>query len=242
MHIDTEGIVLKQIKIVNDYRMLHLFTKKYGKINVSAKNFSKGKSRSSLALSPFTFGRYELYKGKDFYGIDSAEPVRSYYRIGEDIDRYMSCSYILEFTDRILIENQPSPQIFELLTDFLDIIENRKKKYLFLVRAYEIKALQYTGLKPHVEDCVLCGASDEEYVFSIKDGGIVCRSCIHEGPLIYQADSGIIKIIRYILNNPLKSFEKLALDEKAMEQLSSVVKSYIKYHLDIGVLKSEEFI
>lgn len=242
MHTDTEGIVLKQIKIMDDNRILHLFSKKYGKINVSTKNYSRGKSKSSLALSPFTHGRYELYKGRDMYNINSAEAVKTYYKIGEDIDKYMSCSYILEFTDKILPENEPSPKLFGLLIDFLDIIEKRSKKYLSLVRAYEIKALQFNGLKPHLGDCVLCGSSGEEYLFSIADGGIVCKQCAHDNSLIFHTNSGIIEVIQYILNNPLKQLEKLALDEKMLEQLNGIMKQYIKYHLDIGALKSEEFI
>ena len=62
----------------------------------------KGRSRSSLALRPFTYGRYELYKNRESYNINSAEVLKSYYRIGEDVDKYMNGAYVLEFTEKIL--------------------------------------------------------------------------------------------------------------------------------------------
>ena len=102
MLTDTEGIVLKQIKTSYNRRMILLFSRKYGKISAGTSIGEKGRSRSSLALRPFTYGRYELYKNRESYNINSAEVLKSYYRIGEDVDKYMNGAYVLEFTEKIL--------------------------------------------------------------------------------------------------------------------------------------------
>jgi DNA repair protein RecO (recombination protein O) len=60
--------------------------------------------------------------------------------------------------------------------------------------------------------------------------------------LIYTVNFGIVNILRYILDNPLKSFENLALDDEIQKQLGRIIKSYVAYHLDIGELKSESFL
>src|SRR5699024_3711176 len=99
----------------------------------------KGKSRSSLAIKPFTYGRYELFKSRDSYNINSAETIKSYYAIGEDVDKYMNGAYVLEFTERVLEEGVPSFGIFNLLLDFFDILETRDKGIGTLVLAYQTK-------------------------------------------------------------------------------------------------------
>ena len=88
MLTDTEGIVLRQIKTSYNRRMILLFSRRYGKISAGTSIGEKGRSKSALALRPFTYGRYELFKGRDSYNINSADVIKSFYGIGEDIDKY----------------------------------------------------------------------------------------------------------------------------------------------------------
>jgi DNA repair protein RecO (recombination protein O) len=228
--------------------MVLLFSKKFGKISAGTNISEKGKSKSSLAMRPFTYGRYELFKTRDTYNINSSEVIRSYYKIGEDVEKYMYCSYILEFTEKLLQEESPAPEIFHMILDFFDIMEKRTKKYSSLTLAYQIKVLQEVGSMPQVRRCVACGDKDEPVLFSVKDGGILCKRCclnFHDNKndtLIYTVNFGIVNILRYILDNPLKSFENLALDDEVQKRLGIIIKSYIAYHLDIGELKSESFL
>ncbi|HWQ77642.1 MAG TPA: DNA repair protein RecO [Anaerovoracaceae bacterium] len=248
MYTDTEGIIFRQVKTVNGRRMVLLFSQKYGKISAGTNLNEKGKSKSSLAMRPFTYGRYELFKNRNSYHINGSEVIRSWYRIGEDVEKYMHCSYVLEFTEKLLQEEAPAPGIFGLILDFFDIMEKRTKKYPSLILAYQIKVLQEAGSMPQVGRCVLCGDKGEPALFSIKEGGVICRKCVlnfsadHNDSLIYPVNFGIVNILRYILDNPLKSFENLALDEEIQKRLGRIMKSYIAYHLDIGELKSEGFL
>ena len=248
MFTDTEGIIFRQVKTVNGRRMVLLFSKKFGKISAGANISEKGKSKSSLAMRPFTYGRYELFKTRDTYNINSSEVIRSYYKIGEDVEKYMYCSYILEFTEKLLQEEAPAPGIFNMILDFFEIMEKRSRKYSSLALAYQIKVLQDVGSMPQVKQCVVCGEKDEPALFSVKEGGIVCKRCclnFHSNKndtLIYTVNFGIVNILRYILDNPLKSFENLALDDEIQKQLGRIIKSYVAYHLDIGELKSESFL
>lgn len=248
MLTDTEGIIFKQVKTVNGRRILLLFSKKYGKISAGTNISEKGKNKSSLALRPFTYGRYELYKNRNNYHINSTDVIRSYYRIGENVEKYMHCSYALEFTEKILQEEAPAPGIFRLILDFFDVMEKRSRKYSTLLLAYQIKVLQESGSMPQIKQCVLCGKNDEAVIFSIKEGGILCKNCclkypnIENDTLIYNIDFGIVNVLQYIMNSPLRNFENLALDDKIQKHLHIIIKSYIVYHLDITELKSEGFL
>ncbi len=248
MFTDTEGIIFRQIKTVSGRKMVLLFSKKYGKISAGTSLGEKGKSKSSLAMRPFTYGRYELFKNRDSFHINGAEVIRSFYRIGEDVEKYMNCSYVLEFTEKLLQEEAPASGIFQIILDFFDIMEKRSRKYSSLILAYQIKVLQEVGSMPQINRCVLCGEKEEPAFFSVKEGGILCNRCclkFHDNQndaLIYQVNFGIVNILRYILDHPLKSFENLAINKDIQRQINRIIKSYIAYHLDIGELKSESFI
>ncbi|MBO4992099.1 MAG: DNA repair protein RecO [Firmicutes bacterium] len=249
MYTDTEGIILRQTKTMGGRRMLTLFSLKYGKISAGTGINERGKGKNALAMRPFTHGRYELFKNRDTYNINSAEVIRSYYGIGEDPDKYMTCAYILEFTEKLLPEEEPSPRLFSLLTEFFSVMEQRKNRFLTLVIAYQLKALAICGHAPALDGCIRCGSRETASLLDVKEGGIVCQACAEKYPsnntkdsLIYEINFGIVNILRYFLDHPLSSFEKLALDPPLEKLLRAIIKDYIEYHLDVGPLKSEAFL
>ena len=248
MLTDTEGIVLRQVKTSYGRRMILLFSKKYGKISAGTGLNERGKGKSSLALRPFTYGRYELFKNRDSYNINGAEVLKSYYGIGEDVDKYMNGAYVLEFTERVLAEEVPSPGIFSLLIDFFDLLENRDKGIGTLVLAYQTKVFRYTGVMPQLERCAICGEEKPAFKFSVEEGGVICRDCFQAmenlGPhaLIYDIKFGILDILKYFTVNPLKKLENIALKEDAGKLLQEIIREYAAYYLDASDLKSETLI
>ena len=248
MITDTEGIVLRQIKTAYGRRMALLFSKKYGKISAGTNINEKGRSKSALAMRPFTYGRYELFKNRDAYNINGAEVLKSYYKLGEDVDKYMNSSYILEFTEKLLPEEQPSQAMYNLILDFFSVMENRQKSHGTLVLGYEVKSLKIMGVMPQLERCTRCNEKNEPMYLSIKDGGIICRNCgspleiSDNDTLIYPVNFGIVDILKYFADNSLKNFENLALQRDVQKQLQTIIRRYAAYYLDIGDLKSESFL
>ena len=248
MLTDTEAIVLRQIKTSYGRKMILLFSKKYGKISAGTGIGDKGRSKSSLALKPFTYGRYEMYKNRDSYNINSAEVIKSYYKIGEDVDKDLNGAYVLEFTEKALAEEVPAPAVFRLLTEFFDMLETRDKAIGTLVLAYQVKLFRYLGIMPELERCTVCGEKKKAAVFSIKDGGSICENCLKNiqnsdtDSLIYDDGFGIVNILRYFTVNPLKSIENLALKEDAGRVLQRLVREYAAHYLDISELKSEKLV
>ena len=245
---DTEGIVLRQVKISYNRKMILLFSRKYGKISAGTNIGEKGKSRSSLAIKPFTYGRYELFKSRDSYNINSAETIKSYYAIGEDVDKYMNGAYVLEFTERVLEEGVPSFGRFNLLLDFFDILETRDKGLGTRVLAYQTKLFRYAGVEPQLDRCIVCGEKKPAVKFDIKEGGIICGDCWQNirnsrgDSLIYDAEFGIVDILKYFTVNSLKNLKNLALREDTGKLLQKITREYAAYHLDASDLKSEKLV
>ena len=225
---DTEAMVLRQVKTLNGRRMLLLFTKKFGKISVGTSATEGGRNKSALAVRPFTYGRYELFKGRESYNLNNGQVIKSYYGLGEDLDKYMAGSYVLELTEKLLPEELAQPRMFSLLLDFFDALERRQKKHDTLVMAYMVKALDIMGTMPGMQQCGLCGADNPKRFFSVEEGGMICPSCAEKlmkehsnEPLIYDADFDIINILRYFQKEPFASFEKLSRKRRELMEIEA---------------------
>lgn len=248
MIAETEGIVLRQTKAANGRRLIELFTKKYGKISVGSGLSEGGKNKAALLTRPFTYGDYQLYKGSEIYNLNGGHVLKSFYSIGEDIDKYSGCAYALELTDKILPDEIAQPKLFVTLRDFLKAIEKRTKQVDTLVIVYMVKVLSLMGTEPVLDKCSCCGQEASDRFFSVEDGGIICEKCFAEKnqhlqneKLIFDTDFGIVDILKYCNKEPFRSFEKIAINGEVSSALLDVLKSFLSYHYDIKDLKSEEF-
>lgn len=244
MITETEGIILRQTKISGGRRMVLLFSKQYGKISCGTGLNEKGKGKQALAVRPFTYGNYQIYKKGDFFNINSGDPIKSFYRIGENVDKYMNASYALELADKLTAEGMPAQSLFNLTVDMLKEMEMREKKYETLVLAYLVKALKLLGVMGEPDVCARCGSHEDLLYFSIADGGTLCGRCntLENDRLIYKIDFGIIDILKYFLTNPLESLRKIGLGEDVCKRMLKMMTEYARYHFDFGELKSEAFI
>lgn len=254
MYVDTDGVVIRQVKTTDGRRMLLLFTRQYGKISAGTSINERGKNKSALAIRPFTYGHYDIFKGRNYFSLNGAEVKNSFYKIGEDVDKFMLASQMLEFTDKLLPEGEPNERIFDTLVEFFSLLAERKSKHETLSAAYQFRALKFAGLEPQLTACTSCGkklrggeGADYTY-FSVKDGGLLCEDCAAEAKraaeggknLIYKVRFDIIDILRYFMNNPLEKLKTVGLEAEKQKEVSKILSAYIEYHLGIEDIMSKD--
>lgn len=238
MYTETEGIILRQVKTVGGRRMVSLFSKKFGKISAGTGINEKGKGKSALAMRPFTKGRYELFKTRDNYSINSAEVIKSFYKIGEDVDKFMCASYALELTDKVTAEGEPAPGLFNLLMDFLSLLEKRREDADTLLLAFEVRLLKQIGFVPDLN----VRQTNETLFFDIANGHFENGKNIGNEPnasLILETNFDIVSVLQFFANNPPEKLKKLTLEPEVAEEVKILLRKYISYHLGVEEMKSE---
>ena len=242
MNLVSEGIVLRQLHIAGGRRMILLFTKEYGKISCGTSlPESGGKNKTTLAMRPFTLGKYQLKRLNDTYYLNGAETLRSHFSLGEDVEKFLTASELLELTEAVVPENEPVPAVYDLLLEYLDFLEARGKGFRMVAAAYRVKLLYLTGAGPELDACVACGAPGGT-VFSTEKGGVLCDDCASDADrkshLLYGARFDIIGMLRYLRTASPADLAKLDLAAGACEALERLLRDYYAYHLDIRNVKS----
>ena len=248
MIINTEGIVLRQRKIANNRRMIVLFTKQYGKLSAGTSINEKSRGKAALALRPFTYAEYDIFKGREAYSINSASVSKSFYSIGEDIDRFMTASGFIEYLDKVLAEGEPMPKLFDLSLDFLQSVSVCNSDPETLLFAFIVKTLGMLGVAPELGCCVNCGKRPEDFgegrkMFSVSGGGIICPECAQEekraaDSLIYRPEFDIIDVFRYFESKPIKTFEKVDLKPEVRKEVRELLADYTDRYLGVDALRS----
>ena len=213
MLITTEGIVLKQNKIANNRRMIVVFTKDYGKISAGTGLSERGRNRSALALRPFTYSEYEIFKNRDYYNINGAGIKRSFYSIGEDIDRFLAASRVIEYLNETLEEGKPQPRTFELTIEFMEAITQAKGNYETM-----LYAISGGG--------ILCGDCMER---EKSDGDT----------LIFKPHFDIVEVLKYMVRHSLATFSRIQLKPEIQRELKKILSEYLEYYLNTDLLKGD---
>jgi DNA repair protein RecO (recombination protein O) len=216
----TEAIVLKRTDFGEADRLLTLFSKDLGKISAIAKGARKPQSRKT--------GHVEM--------IDPHAPLR------EDLIRVSHASYAVELLNRFTVEEDPHPQIYDLLDDTLSRYSETDELNL-VTRYYELRLLSLTGFQPRLYHCVTCGEEiqEQDQFFSSDLGGILCPDCRHADPRAVAVSATAVKVMRYLQTRHWDAVKHLHLRKETQDELEQTMHRYILHMLE-RELKSVDFL
>ena len=103
--IEVTGMVIKGLPIGEYDKRITILTRERGKISAFAKGARRPNSRLMAATSPFSFGVFKLYEGKNSYNIMDVSIDNFFESLREDFEAAYYGMYFLEIADYYTREN-----------------------------------------------------------------------------------------------------------------------------------------
>jgi DNA repair protein RecO len=125
MIVTSEAIVLRSRKHGETSKIVTLYTREFGKLNVIAKGAREIKSKFGGALEMFVRTSAVFYKKEKqdgLYLLSKAEPIESNAGILKSLDRMEPATAIAELLLRAMHDEEGNPEIFELIAATLHAI------------------------------------------------------------------------------------------------------------------------
>ncbi|MGM0500989.1 MAG: DNA repair protein RecO [Bacillota bacterium] len=237
---DTDAIVLRHYELGEADKIIVLFSRERGKIRVVAKGVRKTKSTLAAGLEPFTHNHILVYQGNsDLGNLSQCDIETSFADLRSDFVKTAYASYAAELVNELTIDNDINKLLFDLLLLTYRLLSTSEKNNL-IIRTFELKLLNILGYRPHLDNCVKCGAElDSNFYFSAAEGGLLCSSCT--GNWNQKISLGTIKFMNRLLDSNYKSLMRLNLPAYAKEELGSILPNYIEHIID-KPLKSVSFL
>lgn len=142
------GIILKASPVGEYDRRVLILTKEMGKITAFARGARRPGSRLVAAASPFVFGEFSIYPGRNAYSLKEAEVGNYFEKLREDV--YGACygMFFLEVMDYYTRENNDEKQMLMLLYQSLRALQLPSLDRELVRCIFEIKALMLNGEYP----------------------------------------------------------------------------------------------
>lgn len=138
-----EGIIIKRKDLGESDRILTVFTKQRGKIQVIAKGVRKITSKRSPHVELLNVSILGIYDSK-FPILTEAECLESFSSLKEDLNKTSWGFYVCELVDGLLADHQENRQVYELIKRCLfeiEIVDNPKP----IIKKFEQEILILLG-------------------------------------------------------------------------------------------------
>jgi DNA repair protein RecO (recombination protein O) len=223
-------LVLRKTKLGETDLILTLLAADGRQVRAVAKGARKPRGKLGARVEPFTVLDVLLHTGRSLEIITEAETVSSHDPLRADYDRTVAGSVVLDVLDKISVEGQVEPQLFDMALVTLDVMQTAPIETLdLLVTAFLMKALAMHGYRPALDACASCGSAvDGAASFSVEAGGVVCAACGRGG---IGLSEGARSLLRTLMRARMSDVPAVDADLSTREEALRVLRAYVGFHV-----------
>lgn len=227
----TEAIVLTSKNYSESSKIIHLFTKEFGKISAIAKGATNPKNKYGKLLQPTNYLLVTFYQKStnQLQLLTDAEIVENFWNLHTNIDKSAFALAIIETIYKLFEDYYPNKNVFNLVLDsfrFLNTYSNSPSLYFIY---FLINLMDYTGYTLDINESILLN-DGSYYYFDITNG---CFTQTKEnGNIVFNKET-IGKI--FAIKNQLHQLDEISLTKKEFFNLINLFQKYIKEHTDKSI-------
>lgn len=168
------GIVVNTADYKEADQLLTVVTPDVGRVVLYARGLNKPASKNAGACRLFSESEFLCDYTSDNRRqlLKSASLKNGRPQLQKDYQRLVIASLVIEIAARI----DSDEPIYELLSAALDKIEAGNEPYT-AASLFIGGLLAVMGIEPEVDECVLCGSTEQIVAISLADGGFLCKNC-----------------------------------------------------------------
>jgi DNA repair protein RecO (recombination protein O) len=161
-------------------RLVHFYTRDFGRLSGVARSARRPRSRFGSALELFTLGELVFFDTgrSELVRVDHFDLVHPFVPVREHLERLGQGAWAVECLARLTAERDPQPALFALLVRALRALERASSPARVSV-CFALRAVDLLGHRPRIDRCAGCGRPYPfpEAALDVAAGGLVCAGC-----------------------------------------------------------------
>ena len=237
MRLTTDALIIRENNNIGESdRFVTALTRDLGVIRASARGARQLKNRSGAATKLLTYSRLTLFRGRDKYIIDEAEPLQLFFELHSDIERLALAQYFCELAGVLAPREEAAEPCLRLLLNALHYLCTGGRDSRLIKAVVELKLLAFAGYMPNLTACASCGAADAAGLWLLpRDGILQCTACrrnAFDGALPVSVT--VLAAMRHILYGPFEKCYSFTLPEDGLTGLAQVSEAFLLAQLGRG--------
>lgn len=233
----TRGVILKRYPLGEKDKLCVFLTHTHGKLRVSARGARQSSSKLAGVSEPMVILDAHLHQGTTFHLLSQAEAIETFPTIKTDISLISFAMFLLELVDRLTEDEDPAPDLYELLVRTLYLLSPSKDP-ASLVLAAQWHILHLTGYMPRIRECCICDSplagTQGMPFYAAHRGGVICHRCAdgYRGETL--AFTRPLQSVLHSIGNLMTAadWSSFSVDESLKPLLWQLVRSHMKAMTD----------
>lgn len=227
MRTNTDGLILKEQNIGEKDKLVTVLTRHNGLVRAFVRGAKSVKNRKNSSTGMFCFSKLSLYKTKDTYIIDEAEPIELFFDLRNDLEKLSLAQYFAELVLTLVQEDESAEEYLRLILNSLHFLAKNKMPNEQVKAITELRLMCIAGFMPNLIACDRCGEYETENMyFDVEDGLLYCDNCV-TSDMLFQLDIGLVKALRHIAFSDFEKIYSFKMEEYALPDLSYVTEKYL---------------
>lgn len=256
MLITVNGLVTRSYPSGDHDRVIHILTEEQGRLSVMVKGAgSKRTGSSTVCTQLFTYGNYELYRGKsgDLFWFRGGSVIHSFYSLTTDLTRMALATYLCDVASEQAAEEggeEEGAVLLRMLLNSLYTLHSGTRPHAIVKGVFELRAASLLGYCPDLTGCAFCGEGypDNAYL-DVMNGRLICADCqtkrnrlagiptaeqeLGERRIVCPLSSSVLAALRYALSAPDKKLFSFSLKDPEEERsFDRVAETYLLNQLE----------
>ena len=252
MHYTVDGLVIREVNVGDNDKLLTILTPDRGRIGVMAKGSRSLKSQVLSTAQLYTYGNYEIYEKNDYKWLRSGSIIDGFFGLRKDIELISLAAYLSDVAWELSGEDVPAVEMLRMTLNAFYVLSNGLKSPEIVKGVYELRSAGFSGFMPDLSRCRYCKTdSAERFYLDVMNGALVCSDCVfrkstqertagaysdgEERIILLPMSQSVLAAARYALYSPperMFSFNLDGADETAM--FSRLAEEYLLNHLERG--------
>lgn len=232
------AIILSHYDVGEFDRIYIMYTLESGLVKAIGRGVRKPAAKLAGHLEPGTLSEVYVAKARGRGQIASAITIENFERIKINFEKLQAVISVLNFFARIFSEGEKDKKTFDLLSEFLKVLDEKtketaKEKDRLMILAFWWKLFDRLGQRPEAARCVNCGAilkSEQKNFFSVEKGGVVCPRCALEKKGLFDISDNQVKLLRIFLAHPLPKILKIKVGEEEIRGLERLKEAFKRFY------------
>jgi DNA repair protein RecO (recombination protein O) len=233
----TEAIVIKKRNFMEKDRVLTLFSRQEGKIDVLVKGARRPGSRLSYISDIGSICNFYIYKGKSLDILTEAQPIYLPSGVMGEFDKTNKLGFIFKILNKVYHEGDPHPATFEATKTLVKSIDSKELNLALPIFLSSIIA--DLGIAPSFSHCVACEneiCHQEEICFE-RGRGVGHSKCVDSACVI--SPNGL-KLLKILFSHTVDFCIKIKTDQKVIKEVYVFLQDYFEW--EFGRLLPDEMV
>jgi len=233
-HYRTQGFILRKVDRGEADQLFTIYTEKFGKLEVLGKAIRKISSKLRSGADIFYLSDIEFIQGKAHKTLTDAILINNFKNLRKDLKRLAIAFKISEALDNLVKGQEPEDNIWNLLRDVFEKLNDLRFKIydLRLIYYYFLwNLLSVLGYELGLYNCSICQKKliPQNIYFTPKEGGLICQNCFKKVQSVKEISPEIVKILRIICKKDWSTISKLKIEKSHLNSLKVISEECYSY-------------